>query len=344
MTELILKAGDVRTLLWHTALYGLAAILDAAGVSDVRVNWTTGMRPLPRITSPNLTSDLVDATVRDHTRVHTKDTSWVRRDIELAGKARGLMSPRHTVFRDATTWDNVRQARHRELDNLTDGHAWHDLRFLAALGEPCYWSRNSRGVPLQDDGASRLEMQPRNQGSEFVGTRLRKLAETVAARPQGAIITGIQGDTVVDEAGSDRIDSRTATGLANPGPIDNAVAWCALWGIAELPSAPRVNATAATTGHIGQSHDEWFYAPVWRSSWRPSRLRAMLAHRALRDAATAGLSDRWTCEPVDETSARAWLSARGVTGIVRFPIERFGSDNAPERRAMRGTPLSMAVR
>jgi hypothetical protein len=32
-----------------------------------------------------------------------------------------------------------------------------------------------------------------------------------------------------------------------------------------------------------------------------------------------------------------------VVGIVRFPIERFGSDSAPERRAMRGITLPITT-
>lgn len=39
------------------------------------------------------------------------------------------------------------------------------------------------------------------------------------------------------------------------------------------------------------------------------------------------------------SAAHRWLAERGVTGIVRFPVQGFGSDNAPQRRAMRGTPM-----
>ncbi len=39
------------------------------------------------------------------------------------------------------------------------------------------------------------------------------------------------------------------------------------------------------------------------------------------------------------SAAHRWLAERGVTGIVRFPVQRFDSDNAPQRRAMRGTPM-----
>ena len=59
-------------------------------------------------------------------------------------------------------------------------------------------------------------MQPRNQGSEFVGTRLRKLAGTVALRDTAKILAGLQSKSAEDELDSSP-DSRTATGLAGLG-------------------------------------------------------------------------------------------------------------------------------
>lgn len=55
MNPFILGRGDVRVLLSHLALYGLGAMLDDAGLADVRVSWTTGMRPRPQITGEGLT-------------------------------------------------------------------------------------------------------------------------------------------------------------------------------------------------------------------------------------------------------------------------------------------------
>ena len=73
--------------------------------------------------------------------------------------------------------------------------------------------------------------------------------------------------------------------------------------------------------------------PVWRGAWQPARLRSILASAPLRVMAATGLD---MCPDAEISAARAWLSARDVEGLVRFPIRRFGSDNAPERRAMRG--------
>ena len=165
---------------------------------------------------------------------------------------KALMSPRLSVFADQGTWDLVQRSRHDALDRIAAASGWLDLRFLAALGEPCYWSYTLKGEPLQDDGASRFEMQPRNQGSEFVGTRLRKLAATVAQRDAAKVLAGLTGQSVDDELGDNSPGSRTATGLAGPGPTDNALAWCALWGISQFPLAMRINDTAETSGHFSR--------------------------------------------------------------------------------------------
>lgn len=344
MNEFVMHGADVRVLLWHMALYGLGAILEDAAVTDVRLSWTSGMQPRARITGEALTELMVDEVVREHARTHAVEPSWVLRDVELRGSLRGLMSPRLTPFDDAQVWQQVQEARHREVDLLTEARAWLDLRQISALGEPCYWSRNRQNNVMQDDGASRLEMQPRNRGSEFVGTRLRRLAQEVSARDAGLVVTGIAGSSTVDEAGSDRVDSRTATGLANPGPTDNALAWCALWGISQFSIAPQINGTALTSGHLGRTRSEWFYAPVWEASWSPARLRSLLVARQLRDAAGMGLPGRWATDPALGVAAGSWLAARGLVGVVRFPIERFGSDSAPERRALLGVPLPIADR
>jgi CRISPR-associated protein Csb3 len=74
-----------------------------------------------------------------------------------------------------------------------------------------------------------------------------------------------------------------------------------------------------------------------RCDWRPARLRTVGAARQLRTDAAAGLPDlRAPVTGTQAAAARTWLAARGVEGLVRFPIHRFGSDNAPERRAMSG--------
>lgn len=348
MTDLTLRGCPPLVLLSHLALYGLGAILESAGTADVRIGWTAGGNPRPVVGAPSSDDATIAELVGAHARAAADDDSWVQRDIDLNGRRSGLMSPRLAAFRDDDTRRKVQGARHETLDSLTAAHRWLDLRFLAALGEPSYWNHNRQNETLQDHGASRLEMQPRNQGSEFVKSRLRKLASVVAARTIGQVTSGLRGDTVHDEVGNNRSASRTATGLANPGPTDNAVAWCALWGIAQFPIAMRVSKNlwfstpAATSGHVRTSGDEWFYAPIWSGAWHPARLRTIVASRAARTVAehhARPLGD--SVADAELTAAQAWLQSRDVAGLICFPIRRFGSDSAPERRALRGEPTAL---
>src|SRR5262245_1106690 len=347
MTTLVMRGGDPQVLLSHLALYGLGAILENAGL-EVRLGWTVHSDPRPELSGVDETE--VGEVVRAHAGRLAAPDSWLAHNIELKGAARGLMSPRLTPFgNDDATWNQVQSARHRVLDELTNAGQFLDLRMIASLGEPAYWSVNRKGDMRQDDGASRLEMQPRNRGSEIVGSRLRKLSAVVAARGAGQVVASLTGDVVRDELGKDRNDSRTATGLANLGPTDNAIAWCALWGISQLPIAMRIgtwrrSGTARTSGHLGRSRREWFYAPIWHMAWPPARLRTILASAHLRTAAAAGLAlGHDSVGDVEVVAAQAWLRGRHVSGVMRFPIERFGSGNgnARERRAMGGEALPL---
>ena len=339
MTEFVLGRSTIDLALSHLALYGLGAILEDAG-HEVLMCWAEDQDSRPRLAATDLDAEQLGAVIQSHASFHSSAGSWIASDIPLNGSARGLMSPRLSVFGDDQTWQEVQAARRGVLDRLTDEQRRLDLRMVAALGEPAYWSHNNKGEIQQDDGASRWEMQPRNRGSEIVGTRMRSLAASVAARQPAAIAAGLTG--VLPSLGSAPVLSHTV-GLTAGGQADAAVVWCALWGISQLPLAPRVSTgrrsgTARTTGHIGRSRKEWFYTPLWHRPWQPARLRTILASAHLRTAASSDLEvpkrDRPTAPAI--AASRRWLASRGVLGVVRFPIQRFGSDNAPERRAMRG--------
>lgn len=184
-------------------------------------------------------------------------------------------------------------------------------------------------------------MQPRQQGSEFVGTRLRRLTEKLLARKTGQIVAGLDGSNVIDEIGENAPSSLSATGLNMPGPVDNALVWCALWGIGQLPLSLRTDRAAATSGHLECGRHEWFYVPVWNQPWQPARLRSILASEQLRQAATTGIPQIGTNE-IAARAAKNWLRARSVIGMLRFPIGRFGnSDQTTERRALRGEAIPL---
>lgn len=338
MTQITLAGCEPRTLLSHMALYGLAAILESEGTRDVRLSWTPSGNPRPVVSVPGIDDIGVATLVGRHARSRKSEGSWIQQNLPVDAKPRGLMSPRLSQFDGPGAWAQVQNSRHAVLNELTAERRWLDLRFLAALGEPCYWSRDKNGKISQDDGASRLEMQPRNTGAEFVGSRLRKLVTAVAARSPEQILSGLRGQGVEDESEGNKADSFTATGLAALGPTDNALAWCALWGISQFPIAMRANAVADTTGHVSGRRKEWFYVPVWQRPWRPARVRTVLASRFLRIFATTGLELNQFTE-ADVAASRAWLAARDVDGVMRFPVHNFGTGKASQRRAMRGEPL-----
>jgi CRISPR-associated protein Csb3 len=346
MTDFVLAGADPHTMLSHLALCGLAAIVEQEGLQDVRLSWTPGMGARPVLSAEDATAETIGAAVQRHAARLDNPGSWPHRQLSDTEK-RALMSPRISVVPDVDGWRSLQGRRHDVLDQLTGARAMLDLRLIAALGEPSYWSRNNKGDRLQDDGASRMEMQPRNQGSEFVGNRLRPLAAAVAARTPAQINAGLQGHTIRDEIGRDDAQSRTPTGLADPGPTDNALAWCALWGLSQFPIAFRRNDVALTSAHIGRGTAGYYALPVWSGPWRTARYRSIAASGHLARFAQNGLTPRdlgrKEADPdgviTADPAAREWLADRGITGVVRFQVRRFGSASAPERRAARGTIL-----
>ncbi|MCA1228724.1 hypothetical protein, partial [Saccharopolyspora sp. 6M] len=235
--EFILATSPPHLALSHLALYGLAAILDDAGDHDVLLSWTDTPDPRPRLHS-TLTPEQVTATVHQHATDRADPASWLHTTFTSRGRSMALLSPRISSLR-GDDWTDLQQQRHHALNTLRARGTWLDQQLIAALGEPCYWSLTPQGELIQDNAANRFDMQPRNRGSEIVTTRLRPLAVALAKWTPQTIHTGLTGDTTTDTIGSQQHDSRTATGLAPPGPTDNALTWCALWGLSQLPVTHR---------------------------------------------------------------------------------------------------------
>ncbi|HEY6423404.1 MAG TPA: hypothetical protein VIY28_09210 [Pseudonocardiaceae bacterium] len=335
MKRFVLAGSDSRVLLSHLALFGLGAILEEAEANPY-LGWTRGMDPRPVIHGAGCAPADVAVAVRAHAAYRAEPDAWVNRTLPDKSKLRGLMSPRLTTLAIPEGWRDLEERRNDTIDEVTARRAELDLRMLGALGRPAYWRMYQR-QRRQDDGASRWEMQPRNQGSEFVGTRLSPLARAVADRSDVQVLDGLTGAAPIDEVGHGKADSRTPTGLAAPGPTDNALAWCALWGLSQLPLALRAHDAAITSGHVGKPTAGRFHTLTWNGGWRMARLRSMLASRQAREVAQSPVADRVDSRGiagvVSDESARRWLAARGVTAVLCFPVSRYGSDSAPERRA-----------
>jgi CRISPR-associated protein Csb3 len=259
------------------------------------------------------------------------------------------MSPRIASPPDDTAWRGHTAARWGVIDRVLQRTDWLDLRLIGSLGEPAYWRFNRQRQQLPDEGASRWEMKTRNRGEEFVGNRLRPLAERVAARSAGRIESGLTGNAPEDELGKNEVESRTATGLAAPGPTDNALAWCALWGISQFPVIAKIQRPSRTAGHLptprGAERDRRgsFYVPVPVRPIALPRLRTVIVSDQLAQAAAIGPEGPIGPGVLGVEAACGWLADRGIAALVRFPIGEYGSANAPERRALLGRVIPIRV-
>jgi CRISPR-associated protein Csb3 len=338
--------GDINVAFSHLAAIGLAAILDDGGAGPATIRWTSSLESRAIVGAPGIDWEAAARVVHGHAAAHAEAADWTAQTVP-DGSA-GLLSPRIKPPTNDAGWVALTRARRAVIDDQLHGGRWLDLALIGALGEPAYWrfddAQGSRSTgPRErrpDGGASRWEMKTRNRGEDFVAHRLHKLAMSVAARRLDAVRDGLSGARVADETGLDAADSRTATGLDAPGPVDNALAWCALWGISTFPVIPLVASQSRTAGHLPRSRergartDASFYVPVPERATGIARYREVVLSNQL--AVVAGLAVEDEMRALAAEAARAWLVARHVGAVVRFPIGRFGSQSAPERRALLG--------
>lgn len=342
MARMALEHGNPRMLVSHLALYGLMSILEEkAPTAVVRGWWSGGMAPRPVVEAEGLEEEAIGEAVRGHADARASDSAWPAARAPHVDAA--LLSPRMRAPTELGAWRELLQARHGVVDALTSDRALLDLRMIGGLGELSHWHRGPDGRPRPDSAASRYDMQARNRGSNLVHTKIAKLARIVAARTAPEVTDGLAGEELTDEMAAGE-PSRSATGFAPLGFVDNAVAWCAFWGLAALPVAPRAGRPSITSTFLprGKGVPESAVVPLWTRPMRPARLRALLADDRLPVAAAESPDGGDNAGGiVAKEGAARWLAARGVVALVRFPIEVHGSQNAPERRAARGELLEV---
>jgi CRISPR-associated protein Csb3 len=338
---LTLERSDPLELLTHMAAYGFAAIVEATTPAPPTLSWTLGMEPRLCIEHESLDAQGMAEQICKHAERLSDTNAWPRETWTTkrpkSDIKQGLMSPRISKIEQQEQWKDLQRRRHEVLDALVKADAWLDLRFLWSLGEPCYW-RNAKDSD-QDTAASQLDLQPRNRGAEIVSTRIAPLAPLVSERRPKEIVNAFRGTYLKDTIGAkDGSDSRSAVGFRGRGPVDDAVSWCAIWGISQfaLNQARGNTTTASCMIHSGQ---EWVCIPVWDGKWTPARLRTILASSQLRATARAYLSagdtDR-SGDAVGSTGAN-WLFARGVKALILFQLKADTNSKAGERHAQLGT-------
>jgi CRISPR-associated protein Csb3 len=337
--------GDVRVAVSHLAAYGLAAILEDGGWPGITLHWTRTLDARAVVASATGDADAAAATVLEHARDRASAASWTAATVTVSGATAGRLSPRIKLPANDGEWLDLGRLRRASIDaEIVAGHHL-DLRLIGALGEPAYWRFDRSGSRRPDEGASRWEMKTRNRGEDFVQHRLRRLAETVARRPVAAVRDGLFGLRIEDEAGGNAIDSRTATGLANPGPTDNAVAWCALWGLSRLTLVHRLDRPSESAGHWtahqrGATARWWLCLPVPDRPVTLARLGTLLLSAQLAVGARTGLAGE-EADPLTARAGREWLRERGAGAVVRFPVWVSDNASAPERRALLGTVIGL---
>lgn len=332
MTTLAMP-GSVRTALSHFAMAGLAAILDEDGICRSRFHWTDELQPHAKL-DVELSLEQVATRVHEHAQRHTTTSSWLSQRI-VGGRrdGAGLFTAR-AKDPETAEWPSVQSQRTSARRGLSLTRL--DEQLLTALGEPAWWLTDIQGRST-DDGASRWEMKTRNQGQEFIEHRFSPLANVVAGRDTQEVLAGLTGNSVVDELGKGAPDSRTGTGLTTPGPVDSVIAWCALWGLHAVPTVHRltgVSQTACVWPRVGV-HPEAAVLPVFTMPVSVRRFAEILGSQQL-DTTAFGAGPSGEGNPLQVEAARSWLAAQGIRALVRFPILKTGSSNAPERQVLNG--------
>ncbi len=334
-SERIVLDGDIQVLLSHMVLWGLAAICEDAGLAGIRGSWSDNASPRPVLHVDASRDDVAQAVI-DHAARCAAQGSWLTRTTCVSADGKGevaLGAPRTAAPANSEIWRRV-DAEHRVL--LDDLESRLDQRLLLGFGYRSWWAVERSGKIRADFGCNAWEMRTRNKGTDVVKDRLLPLAREVHAWSVSGILDGLTGARLNDSVGKNDAMSRTGTGFCLPRPVDNARAWCALWGLANLPVMAHATkggvspALLASSDVPGQDRRHL----VMFGSRRPltlARVRAILRSSQLPCASSPESADAGQF-----TRAVSWCRAHGLDIAIRFPIDVVGSTSAPERRALNG--------
>lgn len=360
--------GDFTSALTHFAAYGAAAILEQQLGITCRIELSSLQSLSVSVDDASYSPTDLATAIQKH--ASDRVDSWVTLTHEHLGSTTGTLSPRIKAAQESKTWQELQARRLAAInESYSPSPAWLDLAFISALGEPAYWFTNVQGKNLPDNGASSWEMKTRNRGEEFIANRLAGLCHAVAARSPQEVLDGLNGANPRDEEGKGKLDSRTPTGLSLPAPTDNALAWCALWGISLFPvlhnagvsasSSPRATGRRSETTGVLRSLPRprkniraYTYLPLVDEPVRLARLKTILVSGALaRQAAYLTLTtteNYWNSKDVpkleklkfslDRPADQAWLQRKGCNGILTAYINQSDNINAPELHVVSGTP------
>lgn len=320
------------------SVFGLAAILDST-VRRVRVSWPSHEEAI--VDADGVTDADIASIVREHADAHAAD-SWVSAVGTLDGTVRAPLSPRIGNPATRASWEDLQHKRHAVIDAVPARERL-DLDLIGGLGEPAYWARG-RDRLFVDYGASPWEMKTRNRGEEFLQNRLSLLAATVSARSVEAVRSALVGSSIRDEVGKDLQTSRTPTGLRSPGKTDNALAWCALWGLSLFPVRPVMPGVGplprrSRTGAVVARRSElWFGLPLFATPVSIGRVRSVMRSAALVEVIHAHALG------AGGSAAFSRLQRQGVAEVHVYAQHRTDNPNAPEPWLLPGKQFAPAAR
>ncbi len=329
MTELRL-AGDHRTALSHLAPVGLTSILRDGPDPSATFCWDP--HALSAVVSTELSQVEIGGAIQAFAAAHSG--TWP--STTIGGGHRGgvrIFSPRSKPPRDDVEWCVYEELRESWLSDHEDVLTDLDFAMIGGLGEPAWW-RHPFKTGSADDGASRWEMKTRNRGEDFIQHRLSPLMDALTARAPDEVVAGLVGDSLVDETGSAR-ESRTATGLATPRPVDTATAFVALMGMASLPVVRRLGRVAATPGQVPRTgvHPRHAYLPISSTPMSPRRFSNIATSRSFDEIGKAfGELE----EPSTGFGLGEWARDQGIFGVLVCRVRKAGSASAPERQILDG--------
>lgn len=327
ITTEITLGGTPDVLLSHMSLLGTALIVEEQlGAGSVTCSWDGGLEPRPVLRVTGAGTDDVGCMVQEHARRHADDDpGWMRPVQPVVGS---LFSARTNMPTSTSMWHRLLAER----DRIGAGVRGLDSAMILGLGERAWWlDGHKRWRP--DHGAAAWEMKTRNRGMEFLKDGLLPLAIAVADRDAASVMAGLVGETVTDEVGKNRSDSRTGMGLGPLGPTDCARAWSGLWGIAALPMWPLSHDRSVSPASRPRSRTRRgsLLMPMPLEQVTPSRWRRALRSDTVLAAADAdGLA----------ASALRQLESWGFPVLMEFPVSVTGSSSAPERRTMAGAQVT----
>ncbi|WEV46099.1 hypothetical protein OZX62_06465 [Bifidobacterium sp. ESL0690] len=361
--ELVLS-GNCNDAFEHLYLVGLASILEDADPNHQRIcliRWKDREHAVLKSSDDVSWQQCADI-VHEHALRWSK-SYWLNAtgeywesskedDFKASTKLparRATLSPRLGKPNTRQCWQRLENDRHEAIDQLKTPL---DHEYIGALGEPSYWSGDLTDKNYTPDyGASSWEMVARNRGQEFISGRLLPLAQAVANRKVEMVLSGLRGNSVVDEAGKDSQLSRTPTGLRRPTKTDNAQAWCALFGVSAFPQfksttlkrgAKSTKANrGATTGFFRiKSSGQYAVLPLYEQFWTVQKYRSVVRSLWLEQAAICEVcaSEDTSGETrINSFAGSQWLKEQGVAQYVVFPQYKSNNVSAPERWLQKGT-------